>query len=281
MSDTSSKANLPTQEFVPVTATRFRFSERTVYASVVIAFVVATGFTIYFSRTMSGGMPMPGHWTMSMMWMVMLGQTQFEAFLMFVAMWLAMMVAMMLPSAFPMLLLYHRAVAFRGQSRVGALTFALAAGYFFAWVLFGVLAYVGGKAVTAAAMTWPAVSRLIPLTAGAALVLAGAYQLTPLKSACLKHCRDPLLLIAHHLHGGWRGAFRLGLHHGAFCAGCCWGLMLIQFVLGVMNLVVMVAVAAIIALEKVLARGELAARITGVAAILGGIWLVVVSLLGA
>src|SRR5271169_4554361 len=116
MSDTSAKANLPTQEFSPVTATRFRFCERTLYASVVTAFAVATGFTVYFCRSMSGGMSMPGHWTMSMMWMVMLGQTQFEAFLMFVAMWLAMMIAMMLPSALPMLLLYHRAAAFRGES---------------------------------------------------------------------------------------------------------------------------------------------------------------------
>ncbi len=108
--------------------------------------------------------------------------------------------------------------------------------------------------------------------------MAGIFQLTPWKTACLKHCRDPLLLVAHHLHGGWRGALRLGLHHGAFCAACCWALMLIQLALGVMNIAVMVLVAVIIALEKLLPRGELFARVTGLAAILGGVFLSATSL---
>jgi predicted metal-binding membrane protein len=107
------------------------------------------------------------------------------------------------------------------------------------------------------------------MAAGGALILAGLCQLTPWKSACLKHCRDPLELVAHHLHNGWRGAVSLGMHHGLFCTGCCWALMLIQLVVGVMNLGAMVVVATVIALEKLVARGELIARFVGVASIFG------------
>jgi predicted metal-binding membrane protein len=277
----SSKTELPRPGAVSRPPADMHASERVLYVSAVATFAVAAALTIRFNNSMSGGMPMPGNWTMSMMWMAMPGKTWLEASLVFAGMWLAMMVAMMLPSALPMLLLYRRAAAFRGDSHIDALTLVLGAGYFSVWALFGVLAYAAGETVTSAVMKWPALSRLVPLAAGASLVLAGSYQFTPLKSACLKHCRDPLLLVAQHLHGGWRGSFRLGLHHGVFCALCCWGLMLIQLVLGVMNLFVMVAVALVIALEKILTRGELVARITGAGAILGGLGLVGTALLGA
>jgi predicted metal-binding membrane protein len=127
-----------------------------------------------------------------------------------------------------------------------------------------------GRGITNAAMKWIAVSRTIPLAAAVALILAGCYQLTPWKTACLKHCRDPLELVAHHL-GGSRGAFRLGLHHGTFCAACCWALMLIQLVLGVMSITAMVGVAVIIAFEKLLTRGETVARMIGTISILAGV----------
>jgi predicted metal-binding membrane protein len=257
-----------------------RASEQATCAAALAVFAAAGSLTIYFTRSMSGGMPMPGNWTMSMMWMVMPGQNWIAAALAFVGMWLAMMLAMMLPSALPMLLLYRRAAAFRGESRLTLLTLAVGAGYFLIWTLFGLVAYVGGKAISGAVMNRLALSRFVPLAAGLALILAGIYQLTPWKSACLKHCRDPLLLVAHHLHGGWRGALRLGIHHGLFCAACCWGLMLIQLVLGVMNLTVMVVVALIISLEKLLVKGEVVVRVTGYAAVLGGVVLAAASLFG-
>ena len=256
-----------------------RASERATCVAALAIFALAAFITIYFTRCMSGGMPMQGNWTMEMMWMVMPGQTWITAALAFSGMWLAMMVAMMLPSALPMLLLYRRAAAFRGASRLSVLTFAVGTGYFLVWTLFGVFAYGAGETVTRTAMIWPAWSRAVPLATAAALVLAGIYQLTPWKSTCLKHCRDPLLLVAYHLGGGWLGALRLGIHHGAFCAACCWGLMLIQLVLGVMNLAVMAAVALVIALEKVLAKGALVARITGYASVLGGVALATRSLM--
>ena len=267
-------------ELVSTPAAPSRASERATYAAALGVFVFATTLTIFFTRSMSGGMRMPGNWTMSMMWMIMPGQTWITAAAAFVGMWLAMMVTMMLPSALPMLLLYRRAAGFRGESRLSVLTLAVGTGYFLVWAFFGVVAYLGGEAISRAVMTWMVLSKVIPLAAGVALVLAGLYQLTPLKAACLKHCRDPLLLVAHHLHGGWRGALRLGIHHGMFCAACCWGLMLIQLVLGVMNVSVMAGVALVIALEKVLPRGEVVARVAGYGAVLGGAGLGIMSMLG-
>jgi predicted metal-binding membrane protein len=276
-------ANVPVssplrREAAPEPSAPSRRSEQATYAAAIVVFALSAAITLYLSHSMSGGMSMPGHWTMSMMWMTMPGQTWFVAALAFLGMWLPMMVAMMLPSTLPMLLVYRRASAFRGEPRLGWFTVTLGMGYFFVWLLFGAVAYAGGEAVARAAMHWITFSRLVPVLAGAALVLAGVFQLTPWKSVCLKHCRDPLVLVAHHLHGGWRGALRLGLHHGAFCAACCWALMLIQFVLGVMNLAVMVIVGVIIALEKLLPRGELVARLTGLVSILGGIFLAAISI---
>ncbi len=243
-------------------------SARVSYIIALLVFVCAAGATLYFNKSMSGGMSMRGNWTMSMMWMPMGSELRSAAI--FTAMWLAMMVAMMLPSTMPMLLLYRRAAAFRGENHLGWAMFALGSGYFFVWTLFGVVAYLFGVFIARGAMHSDAFSRALPLAGGLALCVAGIYQLTPWKSACLKHCRDPLTLVANHLHGGRFGGLRLGIHHGAFCAACCWALMLIQLVLGVMNLSVMVTVAVVIALEKLLSKGEWVAKVTGVAAIAAG-----------
>lgn len=249
--------------------------ERRVYIFAFVVFLVAAGLTLASARMMTGVMPMPGGWTMGMAWMRMPGQSWLASGAMFSAMWLAMMVAMMLPSSLPMVLLYRRTVAFRGEPHAAALVWAMGGTYFAVWTLFGVVAYAVGTGIATAAMQSASVSRLIPLAAGASLVIAGTYQLTPWKSACLKHCRDPLELVARHLHRGWRGAVGLGFHHGLFCTGCCWALMLMQIVTGVMNLLAMVVVASVIALEKLLGRGETIARVVGGAAILSGLWIVI------
>lgn len=234
-------------------------------------FVFCSALTLYFVCTMAGGMAMPGGWTMSMMWMRMPGQSWPAAGAAFVAMWVAMMSAMMLPSALPMLLLYRRVLNFRGAARVALATWAVGAGYFAVWTGFGVGAYALGIVVNQAAMRAEAFSRAIPIVSAAALVTAGVYQLTPWKTACLRHCRDPMYLMAEHLgRRGWRDAFSLGLHHGAFCAGCCWGLMLVQLELGVMSVGAMVLVATVIAAEKLLPTGVLVARAVGVVAIVAG-----------
>lgn len=245
--------------------------EGAVYWVAVGVFAAAAALTVYFNRSMTGGMAMPGGWTMSMTWMPMGGWL--ASGLMFAAMWVAMMVAMMLPSTLPMLLLYRRAQRFRGEAHLGWLCWLVGGGYFLVWLLFGMAAFATGTMIARAAMQSGTFSRAVPLASGVALVVAGIYQLTPWKSACLRHCRDPLLLVAGHVQGGWRGPLRLGIHHGAFCAACCWALMLVQLALGVMNLSVMALVAVVIALEKLLARGLLVARLTGAAAIFAGLFL--------
>ncbi len=242
--------------------------ERALYAAALAVFTVCAVVTVWQSRVMAAGMPMPGGWSMSMTWMGM-GEWWLGA-LLFCGMWTAMMVAMMLPSTLPMLVLYRRAAAFQGERHLGLLSWTLAAAYFFVWVLFGVGAYALGMIIARGAMHAEVIARLVPVGAGLALLAAGIYQLTPWKSACLKHCRDPLTLLSRHLGGGWRGALRLGLHHGAFCSACCWALMLIQLVLGVMSLAVMAAVAVVITAEKLLPRGLLVARAVGVLALVAG-----------
>ena len=244
-------------------------SPHALYVIALLIFAGAAGATLYFNQSMSGGMPMPGNWTMSMMWMSMGGETRAAA--MFIVMWLAMMIAMMLPSSLPMLVLYRRVAAFRGEENLGLATFALGGGYFLVWTLFGVAAYLIGLMLTQGAMHSAAFSRALPFAGGLALCVAGIYQLSPWKSACLRHCRDPLTLISHHLRRGHVGALRVGIYHGAFCAACCWALMLVQLVLGVMNLIVMVTIAVVIAVEKLLPQGEWLARAVGLATILAGI----------
>jgi len=126
-----------------------------------------------------------------------------------------------------------------------------------------------------AAMTWPAFSRTVPALGGAGLVVGGAYQLTPWKAACLEHCRSPLAMIARHLRPGWRGAVRLGVSHGAFCVACCWGLMAMQVIVGVMSVPMMVLVGAVIAAEKLLPHPEWVVRGVGLAAMTAGLGIVI------
>lgn len=248
--------------------------ERSAYATVAVVFAFSVLATLWFwwSMPSSMDMPMPGGWTMSMMWMVMPNQSWLVAAITFLAMWESMMVAMMLPSSAPMLLLYRRAAAFRGEKRVGLSTLAMACGYFVVWLGVGIAIYIVGLAIGAAAMRWTVVSRLVPIAGGATLIVCGLFQLTAWKSQCLRHCRDPLSMVAGHMgHRG--GAWQLGLHHGLFCAICCGGLMIIQLVLGVMSLTAMVLVAVAIAVEKMAPGGERIARGIGVASILGGIYI--------
>lgn len=245
--------------------------ERRVYATALALSLLAAASTVWMSLGMAGGMAMPGGWEMSMAWMPMAGGWAGAA-AMFLAMWLAMMVAMMLPSMLPMLLLYRRVLAFRGGHGLAARTWLAGTGYFAVWLGFGALAYAFGLALSQAAMRSDAMSRAVPVLAALALAAAGIWQLTPWKAACLRHCRDPIQDIARHLQHGRRGALALGLGHGAWCAACCWGLMLLQLTVGVMNLAAMAAVAAWIALEKLSPRGTLFARVGGVLALVAAGW---------
>jgi predicted metal-binding membrane protein len=228
-------------------------------------FLLAGAYTLHAARGMSGG------WTMPMMWMVMPGQSLGGSAVVFLVMWQAMMVAMMLPSSWPMLELYSRVARHTDQRWPMFNTVLAGAGYFTVWGVFGAIAFAAGFEISRAAMASAQLSHWIPAAAGASLVLAGIWQLTPLKQACLKHCREPLLFLGHAYKPGAWGGFRVGLHHGAFCAACCWALMLMQSVLGVMNLAVMAGVAAIIATEKLWKCGPLLARLVGGVSIAAGL----------
>lgn len=187
------------------------------------------------------------------------------------AMWAVMMVGMMGPSATPMLLLFAAAQSKSGKQRAALSAGVFAMGYTFVWTAFSAGAAAAQWALHQAALLSPAMAVLSPRIGGAVLIAAGIYQITPWKSACLAHCRSPLsFLMTHWREGEWR-AFGIGVHHGAYCLGCCWALMIVLFVVGVMNLVWVAALAAFVLLEKAGPHGTAIARLSGAALIVYGI----------
>ena len=179
-----------------------------------------------------------------------------------IIMWWVMMAAMMLPSATPAVLLYGRVREMRNRDRDIAQSWVFLAGYLAVWLLFSIVAAGAQRLLTGPSMTLS--SRW---GAGAVLLIAGLYQLSPLKAACVRECRSPAQFISRHWRSGWRGSVRLGALHGAYCVGCCWMLMALLFVGGVMNLLWILALTAIVAVEKLVPRGPLFGQAAGVAMI--------------
>lgn len=189
------------------------------------------------------------------------------SFGLFIVTWLVMMIAMMFPAIAPVLLLFDRWRRKRNKALASTLGFVL--GYLVVWTTAGLVVYVALLAIDARVDTSTTAVRL----GGAVLVAAGLYQLTPLKTICLTKCRSPLGLVMEHaqdLGRGLRGPLRVGLSHGAYCLGCCWALMAILVVLGLMNLGWMAAVSALILVEKVLPPGPALGRIIGMGIALAG-----------
>jgi predicted metal-binding membrane protein len=183
----------------------------------------------------------------------------------FIGMWMLMMAAMMLPSVAPVASMYQRSVRSTRALRLSG----FAAGYLLAWAAAGVPAYLLTRLVEQLVMARPGAATGIAVGIFAA---CGSYQLTPLKSRCLRHCRSPMSLLLHY--GSYRGAFRdvrAGLHHGAYCLGCCWALMALFVVVGVMNLGAMVVLAAVVLAEKLWVHGEAVARVAGGAALVAAV----------
>jgi predicted metal-binding membrane protein len=188
-----------------------------------------------------------------------------------VFMWWIMMVAMMLPSAAPMILLYaavNRKARERGAPFVPTGVFAL--GYLAAWGVFSLLAVALQWGLERTALLSSMMVGTSIVLGGLLLIAAGAWQLTPLKHACLKHCRSPLHFLSHHWRKGRWGAFRMGAEHGAFCLGCCWFLMGLLFYGGVMNLYWIVGLAAFVLLEKTAPAGHWIGSAAGVGLIAWG-----------
>ena len=153
--------------------------------------------------------------------------------------------------------------------------YALTAGYLFIWALFSIGATALQRGFSALLLMSPMMEAASARFSAALLLLAGLYQLTPIKLACLRACQSPLGFLMSRWRGGVSGAFRMGLAHGAYCVGCCWALMLLLFAGGVMNLAVIAALTAFVAFEKLAPFGRHAARITGVLLMAGGLWMLV------
>jgi predicted metal-binding membrane protein len=185
------------------------------------------------------------------------------------AMWAVMMVGMMMASAAPVVLLF--AGMHRGRSqRVPPVVFAFGAGYLLVWAAFSAGAALAQWALHQAALLSPAMTTSSARLGGAILITAGVYQLTPFKGACLTHCRSPLGFLMSHWRDGTAGALRMGIQHGAYCLGCCWALMCVLFVVGVMNLVWVAAMTIFILVEKIGPAGAFVARLAGVAMFVAG-----------
>ena len=189
----------------------------------------------------------------------------------FIADWVIMMVAMMLPTALPMIITFHKVQAANRQPRDAfGSTWVFVAAYLMMWAFAGLAAYVGMEAAEAEI----ARVALAPTTAaqvgGAIIVVAGIYQLTPLKGVCLSKCREPLDFIVTEWRGGATSALELGMLHGAYCLGCCWLLFVILFPLGIMNVGAMAAITLIILAEKTLPWPRLAPYATAGVLVLYG-----------
>ena len=193
-----------------------------------------------------------------------------EYLLMFV-MWAVMMVGMMVPSAAPMVLMFTSVNRRRReQQRPYVPTGVFLAGYLAVWTAFSALATVAQGALHKAALLSPSMVSTSPVVGGVLLLAAGIFQWTPLKYACLHHCRSPLSVITREWREGTRGAFIMGLRHGMYCTGCCWFLMALLFVAGVMNLLWIAAIAAFVLVEKVVPAGHWVARVAGVLLVVAG-----------
>jgi predicted metal-binding membrane protein len=192
------------------------------------------------------------------------------------AMWWVMMVGMMLPSAAPMIMTFatiQRRQRERDQPYVPTMLFV--AGYLVVWGMFSLAATAAQWWLQQSNLLSPMMALAAPLVGGTLFILAGLYQFTPLKYACLRHCRSPFAFVLNHWRDGWSGALGMGVSHGLYCLGCCWVLMALLFAVGVMNLVWVAVIAVFVFAEKLLPGGVWVARVGGGAMAALGVWLLV------
>ncbi len=202
-------------------------------------------------------------------------------FLLMFVMWAVMMVGMMMPGAAPMILLFatvNRKIRESGSPYVSTSLFAL--GYVLAWTGFSMVATVLQWQLHALALLSPMMVSTSGILGGLLFVAAGIYQWTPLKHVCLKNCRSPLDFILNHWREGPSGTLRMGLEHGTYCVGCCWFLMGLLFIGGVMNLLWVAAIALFVLGEKVLPSGKWLTSISGGAMVLVGSYMLHQALAG-
>lgn len=246
-----------------------RFARVGVLTGILVATVLGWAWIVPMAWDMYGPMTGASAWMMQAEWdapyLLLLWLT-----------WAVMMAAMMLPSAMPLLLLYDGALRRRrAPERVAVRVYAMAGGYVLVWAIFSVGATVLQRVLSGLLLLTPMMEMPSRTAVGATLLLAGAYQLTPWKTACLTACRSPLSFVMRHWREGVRGAFTMGVEHGAYCVGCCWALMLLLFAGGVMNLIVIVCLTALVLIEKVVPLGVVVSRGLGALLLAAGVWFIV------
>jgi predicted metal-binding membrane protein len=220
-----------------------------------------------------GEMPMPGAWTMSMMWMRTPGQTWPGAAASFLGMWTVMMVAMMLPSLVPMLWRYRQTVDSADATRIGWLTALVGMAYFFVWTVLGVVVFPLGVALSAIEMRQPTLTRAVPFAVAAVVLIAGYLQFTTWKArrvACCSAAPRRGRTLPADAGTAWRHGLRLGFD----CGQCCGGLMAILLVMGIMNLGVMAVATAAITAERLAPAGMRVARSIGAVVVGAGVFLI-------
>ncbi len=233
--------------------------------SLVTLSVIGWGLIIWSVANMSSPivalmMPMDAHWSLKEIIAVWL-------------MWAVMMGAMMLPSAVPMMLIHQRVAAKRDPETRTASRWFLTA-YLLTWALFSMAAAILQWSFQSADVISHMLRVQGSLVGGGILVAAGVFQLTPLKAACLHKCRTPMGFLLTDWRSGRLGAFQMGLKHGQYCIGCCWALMMVLFVGGVMSLTTIAVLSGIVAIEKLASRGEQISKLGGILLIVWGLWLI-------
>ena len=243
-----------------------RLSHVGVISGIVAAIVLGWAWIVPMAHDMYGPMTGASAWMMRATW-------DAPHLLLLWLMWAVMMAAMMLPSAVPLLLLYDGVLRRRPASgRAAVQVYAMGAGYLVVWAMFSIGATVLQRVLNGMLILNPMMEMPNRTAVGATLLLAGAYQLTPWKEACLSQCRSPLSFVMRRWRDGVAGAARMGVEHGAYCLGCCWALMLLLFAGGVMNLAVIVGLTAIVLIEKVTPRGVWVSRGLGILMLAAGAW---------
>jgi predicted metal-binding membrane protein len=263
-------ANVRDERPLTILESALRFDRTPAAVLLIVVPLVSWMWIVVMARDMHGPMTGASAWMMTAVW-----DGRHLALLW--AMWAVMMIGMMQPSATPMLLTYgvvaRRSAA--GASAASRQIYALAGGYLAVWALFS----LGATALQRVLATLLVVSSSMEVTSSAVgatlLLVAGIYQLTPLKLACLRACQSPFGFLMSHWRTGAAGAFKMGFEHGVVCVGCCWALMLLLFAGGVMNLTVIAALTALVAVEKLTPFGTQGARIAGVLLIAAGLWMLV------
>ena len=239
--------------------------ERLIVGGCLAAIVVLAWVYLLHTKMTMPEMDMPG--------MVMVDVQKWGAItvLLLFVMWAVMMVAMMLPSATPMILAF---LTVNQGRQAAALPFVpvtiFILGYLAVWTAFSVLATLAEWGLHQAALLSTTMTATSPALNGGLLIAAGIFQWTPLKRACLTGCRSPLTFLMSEWRDGTAGAFIMGVRHGTFCVGCCWFLMALLFVAGVMNLLWVAVIALFVLAEKILPKGDLLARVAGVALVIAG-----------